>query len=221
MHGLSIKFDPCLGPRLLINMSYENVPEWIKETLGHIKTQEMCNEVVHMEPCMLEEVPNCFKTRSMCEGAVEKIPSVLSHVPDYFKTPEMFIKAVEIDPWQLKYVPEDLIIQEMCNKAVGDCPWQLEHVPNQHKTREMCDRVVSRHNLCLLQNVPDLFGGVIQQRIKRRTLAYCLASWLCDGLVHAGRREEAVEATDISFLKLSDTKITAPWYILISPMVKA
>ena len=126
----------------------------------------MCNEVVHMEPCMLEEVPNCFKTRSMCEGAAEKAPSVLRHVPDYFKTPEMFIKFVEVDPWQLKYVPEDLITQEMCNKAVGDCTWQLKHVPNQHKTREMCNRVVSPHNLCFLQNVPELFEGVIQQRIK-------------------------------------------------------
>ena len=75
----------------------------------------------------------------------------------------MCIKAVEVDPWQLKFV---LFTQEMWNKAVDDCSWQLKYVPNQHKTREICNRAVSRHGLCLLENVLDWFKGVIQQKIK-------------------------------------------------------
>ena len=63
-------------------MSYEKVPRWIREITAHLKTQEMCNETVRNEPCMLEDVSNRFKSRSMCEGAVEKVPRVLRHVPD-------------------------------------------------------------------------------------------------------------------------------------------
>ena len=120
--------------------------------------------------------PNRFKAQSMCERAVEKVPRVPKHVPDYFKTPEMCNKAVEVDPWQLKYVPKDLIIRVMCNRVVDDCSWELEHVPNQHKTRGMCNWAVSRHDVCLLQYVPDW-----------------LASRTCNGLVHARRRERVLE----------------------------
>ena len=65
-----------------------------------------------------------------------------------------------------KICTRGLITREMCNKAVDDCSLQLEHVSNQHKTREMCNRAVSRHNLCLLESLPDWFEGVIQQKIK-------------------------------------------------------
>ena len=102
----------------------------------------------------------------MCERTVEKVPRVPKHIPDYFKTPEMCNKAVEVDPWQLKYVPKDLITRGMCNRVVDDCSWELEHVPNQHKTRGMCNWAVSRHDVCLLQYVPDWFEGVIQEKIK-------------------------------------------------------
>ena len=79
-----------------------------------------------------------------------------------------------------KYVPKDLITREICNKAVDDCSWKLEHVPNQHKTREICNKAVSRHNLCLLQNIPDWFEGVIQQKIK---VWYNTGSFYDDSLI--------------------------------------
>ena len=128
-----------------------------------------------------------------CVKAIKKVPPVLLHVPDYFKTPEMYNKAVEVDPWQLKYVPWDLITREMCNKAADDCLWQLEHVPKQHKTREMCNRAVSLHNLCLLQNIPDLFEGVIQQNIK---IWYNTGYFYDDGLIEGHEGYKRRKAKD-------------------------
>ena len=59
---VSIKFDPSKGPNVLINMSYENVPRWIREIPGHLKKQEMCEEAVGIEPRSLAFVPDRFKT---------------------------------------------------------------------------------------------------------------------------------------------------------------
>ena len=59
---LPIKFDPCLDLRIWINMSYyKNVPCWIREIPRHLKTQEMCEEAVWIEPCSLAFVPDRFK----------------------------------------------------------------------------------------------------------------------------------------------------------------
>ena len=69
-HFLSIKFDPCQGPRVLINMSDENVPCWIREIPGHLKTQEMCDEAVGIERRSLAFVPDRFKTGEMCNEAL-------------------------------------------------------------------------------------------------------------------------------------------------------
>ena len=174
-------------------MFYEDFLRWIREISGHLWTQGPCekvivkedpwqlyNEAVPDEPLMLGHVPNRFKTWNMCEGAVEKVPRMLRNVPHNFKIPEMCNKTVEIDPWQLKYVTEDLIIREMCNKAVDDCSCQLEHVSNQHKTRKMCNRAVNWHNLCLLQNIPNWFEEVIQQKIK---ILYNTGSFYDDSLI--------------------------------------
>ena len=66
----------------------------VKEIPGHLKTQEMCNEAVHMEPYSLEFVPEHFKTQDMCD------------------------KAVRMEPCSLEFVLENLKMQEMCNDAV-------------------------------------------------------------------------------------------------------
>ena len=47
----------------LLNIWY--VPE-------HLKTQEMCNEAVQMDPWALRYVPDHFVTQEMCNEAVEK-----------------------------------------------------------------------------------------------------------------------------------------------------
>ena len=60
-HCLFIKFDPCQGPRLLMNMSlFANVPRWIWEIPEHLKTQEMCDDAVEIEPHSLAFVPERF-----------------------------------------------------------------------------------------------------------------------------------------------------------------
>ena len=43
-------------------MSYGNVPRWIREIAEHLKTQEMCDEPVRIEPRSLELVPGHLKT---------------------------------------------------------------------------------------------------------------------------------------------------------------
>ena len=47
-------------------MSYENVPRWIREIPGRLKTQEMCDEAVRIEPRSLSFVPDHFKTEDLC-----------------------------------------------------------------------------------------------------------------------------------------------------------
>ena len=55
---VSIKFDPFLGPTVLINISYKNVLCWIREIPEHLVTQEMCDETVRIGPRYLAFVPN-------------------------------------------------------------------------------------------------------------------------------------------------------------------
>ena len=84
---LSIKFDPCLGLRVLINMSYyENVPRWIREIPRRLKTAEMCEEAVWVEPRSLAFVPDRIKTEGLCIRAVRKNAYTLDCVPDLLKT---------------------------------------------------------------------------------------------------------------------------------------
>ena len=51
-------------------MSDENVPCWIREIPGHLKTQEMCDEAVGIERRSLAFVPDRFKTGEMCNEAL-------------------------------------------------------------------------------------------------------------------------------------------------------
>ena len=48
-----------------------DVPRWIKEIPGHLKTQEMSLEAVRMEPYPLAFFPDHFKKEEMCLGAVQ------------------------------------------------------------------------------------------------------------------------------------------------------
>ena len=84
---LSIKCDPCLGPRVLKNMPYyKNVPRWIREILGHLKTQEICNKAAAEFSCALKYVPDHLKTQEMCSQAINSNPYMLRHVTDHLKT---------------------------------------------------------------------------------------------------------------------------------------
>ena len=61
---------------------YASVPCWIREIPGHIKTQEMCNEAVDIEPRSLAFGPGHFKTQEICNEAVTRDPCALDYVPD-------------------------------------------------------------------------------------------------------------------------------------------
>ena len=120
---LAIKFDPCLGLRVLINMSlFTNVPRWIIEVSNHLKTKEMCDEAVRMEPYSLEFVPDRLKTEDMCIEAVRRKPYTLRLVPDHLKTQGTCEKAVALSPYTLKFVPDRFKTQEMSDAVVMKDP---------------------------------------------------------------------------------------------------
>ena len=47
------------------------------EIPDRFKTQEMCNEAVHIEPLSLEYVPDRFKTQRMCSETGVRNPYML------------------------------------------------------------------------------------------------------------------------------------------------
>ena len=107
----------------------EIIPVWIRE-IPDLKTQEICNEAMRIEPYSLAFVPDNLKTQEMCDKSVEIDPYILWHVPDHFKTQEMCIKAVGAGPSLLPYVPDRFKTQEMCNEAVRMDSWSLEYIPD-------------------------------------------------------------------------------------------
>ena len=58
-------------------------------------TQEMCNEVVHIEPRSLAFIPDLFKTQEMCDKSFEEGPHTLKFVPLNLRTHEMCYRALE------------------------------------------------------------------------------------------------------------------------------
>ena len=126
---LSIKFDPCLVLRVSINMPYyKNVPRWIREIPRHLKTQEMCEEVIWIEPRSLAFLPDCFKTEGLCIKAVRRNPYALDCVPDNVKTQKTCIKAMRENSAVFFLVPDRFKTQEMCNDAVDVDPLSLRDV---------------------------------------------------------------------------------------------
>ena len=85
---------------------FANVPCWIIVAPGHLKTQEMCNEIMPINPLSLVYVPDRFKT-----------------------------KEIEVGPWQLYNVPDHLKTQDMCDKAGKDDFLSLQYVPDWFVTQ--------------------------------------------------------------------------------------
>ena len=61
----------------------------------HLKTQEMCNKAVDLNPRALIHVPDRFITQEMCDDAVDSWGYAILNVPDRFKTQEICNKAVD------------------------------------------------------------------------------------------------------------------------------
>ena len=138
---------------------YENVPRWIREIPRRLKTQEMCDEAVWIEPRSLSFVPNRFKTEGLCTKAVRKDLYALDCVRDSLKTQKIRNEAIHNSLAAFFLVPG----RAMCNDAAEVDLWQLNDVPDDFKTQKMYDDVV-RSDLYSLQFVPDWFA--IQEQLK-------------------------------------------------------
>ena len=53
---------------------FVNVPGWLIEIPEHLKTQEMCDEAVGIEPCSLVFVPDHLQTQEICDAIARKDP---------------------------------------------------------------------------------------------------------------------------------------------------
>ena len=101
---------------------YATVPNWIKEIPDHLKTQEMCNEAVCMEPWSLKFVPDQYKAQEMCERravhtdeqsyTLKLYTLKLYTLKPYTQKP---YTTAEEEPYTLKLVSDHLKTQEMCN----------------------------------------------------------------------------------------------------------
>ena len=90
----------------------EIIPVWIRETPDNLKTQEMCNETMHIDPYSSALVPDSFKTQKMCDKAIEIDPFTLLHVPDNLRPQGMCIRTVESVLGLLEYVQDWFVTQQ-------------------------------------------------------------------------------------------------------------
>lgn len=61
------------GCKALVDMSlYASVPNCIKETPDHLKTQKMCNKEMHIISSFIFLIPDHFKTQKMCIKPIER-----------------------------------------------------------------------------------------------------------------------------------------------------
>ena len=82
----------------------EIIPIWVREIPDNLKTQEISNEAMRIEPYSLAFVPDCFKTQEMCDKAFKIDPFILWYISDNLKMQEMCIRAVEAGLGLLEYV---------------------------------------------------------------------------------------------------------------------
>ena len=120
-------------------MAYANVPCWIREIPNHLKTQEMCDEALRINPLSLAYFPGHLITQEMCNETMRAMPNAFHRIPDRFKSQEMCTKAVEVNLLQLKDVPGHFKTQEMCDKAARDYLFSLQFVPDWFLTWKQID----------------------------------------------------------------------------------
>ena len=84
-----------------------------------IKTQEMCNEAVRIDPWLLHDVSDYLKTQEMCNEAIKKASWLLFDVPDRFRNLRMSIRAIH----SLRFItPGHPKAQGACEGAVEKDP---------------------------------------------------------------------------------------------------
>ena len=96
---------------------YVAVPSWIREIPDHLRTQEMCNEALHIGSYSLLYVPDQYETQQMSSELMHTRPTFVDLVSDHFKTQEMCIKAVEVDPYKKRKTQKTKIKEELLPTA--------------------------------------------------------------------------------------------------------
>ena len=94
-------------------------PSFLTLVPDDLKTHEMCNEAVRINPWLLYDVPNYLKTYEMCDEAIEKTPWLLFDVPDRFRNLIMSIRAVH--PLRF-FTPGHSKAQGACGRAIEKDP---------------------------------------------------------------------------------------------------
>ena len=102
----------------------------------HLKTQEMCDEAVHINPLSLAYVSAHFKTQGMCNEAVKNKLRMLLFVPDHFWAQEICNEIMRTMPDAFHRIPDRFNTQKMCKKAVEEGSGLLEYVPDWFVKRE-------------------------------------------------------------------------------------
>ena len=142
----------------------------------HLKAWEMCNEAMPVRPAASFLAPDHFKTEEMCSQAVEVDPLQLDNVLDYFKTQKIVWWCGVGKPF----------LFAICSRLVCDI--------TTDRTMEWWRWLLWWWRAYWV--VPKTQGTKSKNK---RTFAHCLAPQSCDKLVHARRRELAVEVTDSCF----------------------
>ena len=137
-------------------MPYENVPCWIREMIGHLETQEMCDKAVHIKSRTLAWLSDQYKAQAMCKKAVCQYPYSLAHVPDHFMAQEICNEAICENPATFVLVPDSFKGEQMCINALEVDSWERCDVPDYLKTQKIYDDVV-RMDSYSLQFVSDWF----------------------------------------------------------------
>ena len=78
----------------------------------HLKTQEIWNDAVRMEPFSLLYIPDHFKTQETCDKAVTEDAFYFICVPDRFKAHEMCDNVVRDGTFSLVCVTDWFVTQQ-------------------------------------------------------------------------------------------------------------
>ena len=114
-------------------------PSFLTLFLDELKTQEMCNEAVRIDPWLLYNIPNYLETQKMCNEAVRIDPWLLCDIPDYLKTQKMCNEVIKKAPWMQFDAPDRFRNLGMSIRA------PLRLIPLDHpKTQGVCERAVEK-----------------------------------------------------------------------------
>lgn len=138
---------------------------------NNLKTINMCQIAVKIDPLMIEFVPDDMKTSQMCHDAVKIISRLLEFVPNNIKTYKMCKHAVKQDSTLFVFVPDALKTVEMCKQVIKCNLFLFLYVPDNMKTANICHFAVES-DVKNFENVPDDMKTLELLNIVRSKLFY-------------------------------------------------